>query len=487
MIFNFSIEKNFRKILSFIFVISILIELIVIEKGFYSVSADDSDRTIIAYNFLHGKLPSDYDWLPLHTLILSGALAINNNLFWTPRAISILFGLSALAAIIFLSHIIFSNKKITLLTSLYALLFPLRIMFAAVPLSEIIFAFLITMAFAFFVKWLKQDSVKNIYLSALFFTLSSSVRYEGWVFTFSCYVVLLLLFFTSNRISKYSFLYTSLILVSVPLLWLIFHTIVNGNPFAFLQGPHGLYKKLVGDSIILKLKYNFLTHFVFQNLFFLTFLGLITAIILSKKNRVVKNFLALWFVAFLIMFVTSLSGYGNPSHAFWRIPFIWNYLLIPFLAYTLFCFSEKNVFTRKIRLALILLPISLFYLGQTISLTSDSHFSKDDKAAGEFLSSVIETKPRTNILLDTSEWNYLHLQVASQHPENFIFNSGYNPREPTNPIIGNNGSVNISSLQGQQIEYLVLRESSIKRMVHRDSRFKRVKSFGIWKIYKVRK
>jgi len=485
LIFNFSIEKDFRKILSFVFIISILVELIVIEKGFYSVSADDSDRTIIAYNFLHGKLPADFDWLPLHTLILSGALAINSNLFWTPRVISILFGLSSLAGIIFLSHIIFSNKKITFLTSLYALIFPLRIMFAAVPLSEIIFAFLVTMGFAFFVKWLKQNSVKTLYLAALFFTLSTSIRYEGWVFSFSCFVVLLLILIKSKRISTRSFFYTSIILVSVPLLWLTFHTIINGNPLAFLQGPQGLYRKLVGDSLILKLKYNFLTHFVFQNLFFLTFLGLITAIIISKKNNVVKNFLAIWAVSFLIMSITSLSGYGNPSHAFWRIPFIWNYLLIPFLAYMLFYFSEKTVFTRKVRWAIILLPIPLFYIGQTILLTGYSHFSKDDKAAGEFLSSVFEKNPRTNILLDTSEWNYLHLQVASQHPDKFIFNAGYNPREPTNPIIGNNASVNISSLQDQHIEYLVLWDSSIKKMIDRDSRFKKIKSFGVWELFKV--
>ena len=485
MVFSFSIEKDFPKILSFIFVISLLIELIVIGRGFYSVSADDSDRTIIAYNFLHGKLPSDFDWLPLHTLILSAALAINSNLFWTPRVISILFGLFSIASIVFLSHTIFSNKKIVLLTSLYALLFPLRIIFAAVPLSEIIFASLITMAFAFFLKWLKEDTIKSLYLSALFFTFSSSTRYEGWVFSFSCFVVLLLILIKSKRISTRSFLYTSIILVSVPLLWLTFHTIVNGNPLAFLQGPQGLYRKLVGDSLIMRFKYNFLTHFIFQNLFFLTFLGLITAIIISKKNNVVKNFLAIWAVSFLIMSITSLSGYGNPSYAFWRIPFIWNYLLIPFLAYMPFYFSEKTVFTRKVRWAIILLPIPLFYIGQTILLTGYSHFSKDDKAAGEFLSSVFEKNPRTNILLDTSEWNYLHLQVASQHPENFIFNSGYNPREPTNPIIGNNASVNIFSLQDQQIEYLAFWDSSIKKMIDRDSRFKKIKSFGVWEIYEV--
>jgi hypothetical protein len=479
--FNFSIEKDFRKILYLIFFHAIIIELSVIANGFYSVSADDSDRTIVAYNLLNGKLPSDYDWLPLHTLILSGTLAINSDLFWAPRVISILFGLFSLAAIILLSHTIFSNKKITILTALYAIIFPFRIIFSAVPLSEIVFAFFITMAFAFFIKWLKQSSTKYLYLSALFFTLSSSVRYEGWIFALS-YFFVILYFFIRKRVNAYSLIHSSLILASVPLLWLVFHTIVNGNPFAFFQGPYGLYNKLVGDSLILRLKYNFLTHFIFQNLFFLTFLGLITVVILSKKDNVIKSFVVLWFIAFFIMSVASLSGYGNPSHAFWRIPFIWNYLLIPFLAYMLFYFSEKKIFTGKVRWGIILLPIPLFYLIQTILLSNGSHFSREDKAAGEYLSSIIVQNPGTKILLDTSEWNYLHLQVASGHPENFIFNSGHDPGKPINPII-DEGYMNMSTLETLKIKYLILQNPSIKRTVSKEGGFIKIRSFGNWELY----
>jgi hypothetical protein len=185
------------------------------------------------------------------------------------------------------------------------------------------------------------------------------------------------------------------------------------------------------------------------------------------------------------MSVISLSGYGNPSHAFWRIPFIWNYLLIPFMAYLLFYFSEKKVFTGKIRWGMILLLIPLLYLSQTVLLAGGSHFSKNDKAAGEFLGSIITRNPQTNILLDTSEWNYLHLQVASQHPENFIFNSGSNPREPFNPILGKDGSVNISSLENLKIKYLILQDPSIKRRILNRRGFTKVRSFGIWELFKI--
>jgi hypothetical protein len=150
----------------------------------------------------------------------------------------------------------------------------------------------------------------------------------------------------------------------------------------------------------------------------------------------------------------------------------------------LYYFDGKKAFTKRIRLGIILIPIPLFYLIQSIVLFGGSHFSKEDKAAGEYLSSIILQNPDTKILLDASDWNYLHVQVASQHPEKFIFNSGHNLTEPVNPIITNNGNVRISALENLRVKYLILQNPLVKKTITRRQEFTKIRSFGVWKLYK---
>jgi 4-amino-4-deoxy-L-arabinose transferase-like glycosyltransferase len=90
--------------------------------------------------------------------------------------------LAAIPACGWLAHELFQSRKTTWLTLALSTFFPQRVALGLAPLSSIMFAFLILMTMASFVRWLRTDSRVALLMGALFGVLTSTVRYEGWLF-----------------------------------------------------------------------------------------------------------------------------------------------------------------------------------------------------------------------------------------------------------------------------------------------------------------
>jgi hypothetical protein len=469
-----------------LFIAYILLEAAVIGKGYYSVSADDSGRSIIAYNLLHGKMPDDLDWLPLHSIINAGALYICNDLFWTPRVISLLFGLLSAAALGYLSYQLFQNQKSFALTILFAVFYPPHIMFSAVPLTEIMFAFFIAEAMALFTSWYRTKKNRLLYLSALFFTLSAGIRYEGWMFSFAFLLTLILVFRKELSRENIKTLFIAFSITAViPLIWMTIHLLYYGNPIYFITGPQNLYQKLTGNSILLRLKYNFITNFVFQILFFFIFPGLIYLIAGYKKDSMTRYFFYIWAISIIIIAALSISGYGNPSHAFWRIPFTWTYLLIPFLAHLLFIFSKKDVFTTTKRWFIIFVPLPLFFIAQTYFLTEYSPFTKAEKHTGEYIRMLLKDNPKSKVLIETSNWNYLHVLAASGYPDRFTYDTHEKNIRPHPFTLSGKHDDSHSIINKNGIKYIVVYGDNPDKKISSHG-LKKLKSFSGWTIFSVR-
>ena len=120
-------------------------------------------------------------------------------------------------------------------------------------------------------------------------------------------------------------------------------------------------------------------------------------------------------------------GIAVPSHNFWRVPSLWNILLIPFFSY--FIITISNYFTKKEFLKYIvvaILTISVLCLNFIISFhrTSDSRFTKHDMNVGKYIEKVLKKNSDSKVLIDTSNWQFANVRIASQYPHHFIFNTG---------------------------------------------------------------
>jgi len=473
-------------IISSSILLTIVIQVLLYLKGFYSISADESGRTLFAYYWLKGVEPLGEPWLPFHKIIIAAALKIDFNLFWTPRIVVSFFAVLSTIFIIWYSNELFKNRRVIILAALLTIFFPPLVIIRTVPLAEIMFILLIVSGSIFFIKWL--HSGKNIYLffTALFFALSSSARYEGWIFSFCFFIYIL---YNRKKISWKIITLLLIILSAFPIYWISFNAIELGNPLGFISSTSGGYS-LHHNTLIDLAKYNLIAQFIVQNIIYLNFLGLISLFFLSFIDKKIRNWILIPLLAFVIMAFLSLVKIGLPSHAFWRIPLIWSVLLIPFTAHFIIKLSEffADIYQkRKIAFAIWITSIIIVYFSfQIWRLSNSSDFTEDDLRAGRYLKEkIIESGSVFKILIDSSEWIYMNIYISSENPEAFITNSGDISSEPEEPLISPGKGLDISFIKKNDIRYLLFKRNDYKDFLDGRKELEEIKNFGDWKLYKV--
>lgn len=154
---------NIKENISFYLSISAIVALFffvecnLLSKEFFALSADESGHTLEAYDWYKhdGQLFSI--WLPFHKVVNGIALKIHYDLLVTPRIMSGLFGLLTLLSLIVLSHQLFENKIVAILTGFLATLFLPIAVFSVLPLIEIYFFFFIILSIACFLLWRRKE------------------------------------------------------------------------------------------------------------------------------------------------------------------------------------------------------------------------------------------------------------------------------------------------------------------------------------------
>jgi len=487
------IKKHRISILIFsAFIISSIIHFYFFNEGFYSISADESGRTLEAakvnfQNFYNAQL-----WLPLYKWIVKLGLIIWNDLFITPRVIIYIFGLLTTGALILLSNQLFKNFYITILTALFLVLFPDKIILSIAPMAEIMFIFFTVLGLLFFSKWFENNKIYNIIISAVSFNFANMVRYEAWIFAAMTIFLLTYLYFKRHKknIDLKSMLVPSLIISFFPLFWFVMHAVQHGSPFAFLGDPAGRYVFLHGNSFEKSFLNSVIYQFFKQNFLTLNIVGLIGVAYFFIKEKAVKTNIIIPVLSLLIMSALSLLGKGMPSHNFWRIASVWNILLIPFTAYFCVRLSSlilKNKFFRVSLTGIIVIAILIFSIKQTIIMTKKNitAFSKNDLRAGRVVGDLI-SKTGAKILIDSSSWNHLNVRVASNYPDNFVSNSGYDPMKKRIFIIHPKKRFDRKSLEDKNIEYILFNHSVLKKYMKKQTEVKRVRNLGKWWLYKLK-
>jgi len=109
-------------------------------------------------------------------------------------------------------------------------------------------------------------------------------------------------------------------------------------------------------------------------------------------------------------------------------------------------------------------------------------FPESDRRAGEYLNGLIAAKPDTKILVDSSTFAFLNLQVASQHPEAFLTNSV--PEQQTPSILPSEGSVR-TALAGQRIDLLVFHSALHRQLLDQSPDVAKLAQFGGWSVYRL--
>jgi hypothetical protein len=193
--------------------------------------------------------------------------------------------------------------------------------------------------------------------------------------------------------------------------------------------------------------------------------------------------------ALLIVSTIAFLGKGMPTHGFWRIPAVWSVLLIPFTAYWFVSrLHPDNIsaMLKRIALASLLVAMLVLCLHGIYSMTERSAFSNNDLATGRYVRAQLLERASNNshrVLIESGIWSYINVMVASQHPEQFILNSGFDPVAHGEPLLNPDVPFDQGTLKRMDVGLLVFRREDYKNVLETRAEIKRLDNFGPWTVY----
>lgn len=471
-------------------IILLLIQITLISNGFYSVSADESIHTLQAYQWSRHLFHENFVWLPFYKLFVGSFFNFFHNLLIVPRIISMGFGILTLLGITYLSHELFHDQIITIITAFLSSIFTPVLILSVLPLMEIMFFFFIVGAFSFFVRWLNKKDLASLIIACVFLFFSDTVRYEGWIYSFSFLFVLIYFQYKEKTLNKnYKvILIASIILFSFPVVWIILDYFESGKLFGFVSIVTGEFKP---KTFIDGLSYNPLVQFFKLNLLSLNIIGIVSLILLSLKNKIISQYLILFFLSLSTMSLFALLGKTMPSHNYWRIACSWSILLLPFSSQLLTLFLRERFPIKHLNViifSIISLILILFFVKQDLMHSSTSYFTYSDLKTGKYINRLVNENiddfKNNKILIVSFDWHFVDVMVSSQHPD--LFERVVRPLKDNKFLkINKLAKFDINYLKENSIKYLVLPNAMFKYYKIENLNLLNMEKSAFWSVYKI--
>lgn len=495
-------RKTFLLLLTLCLIAAAGIQIWIFSSGYYSISSDESARTLHAYEWYRTKTVSTEVWLPMHAIILGYSLGVSKDLITTPRLVSLIFSLLSIAGLALLTHQLFKNKIITLTAVLLYIFLPERIILSAVPLAEIIFICFIIYGSAFLMKRINNKKSGDLLIASFFWAAAGALRYEGWIFSASILFYCFYEYRCRNLHLKY-LLFISTILLSFPLYWVLMSYLQSGNFLGFLSSTSEMFKAKFGDSFLKGVYLNVFWQFLEQNYNSYNYIGLIGLFFIFSERKL-SGWIIVCFSGLLLMGIVSALGKALPSHNFWRTPAVWTILLIPFTAYLLHELSHYLFLTKPVKIKLssviallLLVQFSIVTVSKVKKMDSSYCLTEKNIEIGNSLHKILKypTGEVYNIDRKNSEglilieknrsFDHLNISVSTNNPDNFIyFENSESPLPPSRPEIKNRIPY-INKIKKLNVSYLLFKSEEIKDYLDSRKEVKAIRTYGGWKLYKL--
>lgn len=329
-----------------IIIVLIVFQIFLLSKGFYSISADEAGHTLEGFWWYKGQMNIFSVWLPFQKILYGISFHVHYNLFWIPRILSSLFGILTLLSLIFLTNELFRNKIISVLTGFLASIFYGVVIFSVIPLAEIYFFFFVITSLAFLFHWIRTKKEISLWASIIFSSLSTTTRYEAWIFSLFIFAVIVIKIYSFNKKLKSKLIKIigiMILLFSFPLFWIYLSFTVTGQSIGFINIVVERYHT---GGLLTEIRNNVLYKFLIINTSSLNILGLMAIIFFYKKESKVRTYVFLFLLTLLVMSIVTFISKAMPTHNSWRLASIWSILLLPFTARWLYIFfiDEKKYF-----------------------------------------------------------------------------------------------------------------------------------------------
>ncbi|MBX3024214.1 hypothetical protein KF840_04810 [bacterium] len=468
--------------LAWAFGLATLVHLVCVACGFYGVSWDEAGRVLDAARWrADPRLLEATTWLPLHRIVIGSALAIHPDLFVTPRVVTFLCGLGVLAALTWLAAELFHDPRITRTTALLGALFTPRVVLALTPLTSTMFSAIVLAAMAALARWLARPTRRWLMLAALAFALSTTIRFEGWMFAAAFGIAVLAAWWTDRRrVGLAELLAVGVIVSAFPLFWVGLHLATDGAEglFAGAGTQYAAWGTVLRKSPLAEL--------LIVNAATLNLIGVVAAV---TRARATARARAILFVAMMpLAFTTAalLVGRRAQSGPAWRMVDVWSLLLLPFTADLIVGVRERwPRAARPVNLVAVG-GLCLLYLFGTCWVGYQSRWAVPavERALGGDLNRLLASQPAgTRVLIDTSRYSYLNVLVSSQRPQAFIANATPERLDDPAAVLAADRPLPLADLQARDIRFVAVRAPTLRERVARTPALRHVGDYGDWSLY----
>ncbi len=415
-----------RFVIAILIAAALIVQIGVALTGFFSVSADESARSLLSDNLTLQTAVDPFIWPPLPKIVFGLGLHIYDNLFLTPRIIAQVFGLAMLGALAHLADQLFRRRAVTIVTVGLSVFLSHRVIFAVAPMSEVFYNPLMVMAFASFVQVCQSYRRKNILLTGLFLALAAMARYEAWFISVAFGLFLMWHCFYYRTISFYTLFLTGVVVSAFPLFWLVDALLSDGGLGALFVTIEQAEAK--GATWITMLRNSHIAAFLIDWLR----TPMVLAMIPLATMLVNRHSLRIWIIAVivslaLVTIVTFVAGsvaYAAP----WRLGGVWTLIMLPFFSYWIVSLSDKAIAPiRGLVLACAtligMITVALPTADLVLSNKYRPSFSRADLDVGRFAGNWL-VDHSGSVLVEAESYAFLNVLVASNEPERMVLNTG---------------------------------------------------------------
>jgi Dolichyl-phosphate-mannose-protein mannosyltransferase len=429
-------------LLTTLVLVKTVLQLGVYFAGYMAYAADDFGRPLKADYWLQFKR---FDlgkegwldlglsgWLPFPDYLFGLALALNRDLYLTPKIVNLALSGIAVIAVYYLGRELFGRTAGLLTATLFALQ-PWHLWLGISGMTSDLPSVVIITVFALFLfRWVETERPHSLLAAAGCLFAANGFRYENWLFSvvFSLFIVFrAVLYWRSGQLSRRWLTLAFLALAvanAFPVVWMAASYYFLGDWLPALHKVPAAYKN-VADSMGG-------IHVLALSSFPLEMALSIAGVILflkAERRKSIVTYLIFSFAAFLLFLIMGAKGGLSrigPTHGRILLPYL--VLLLPFAGFLLNRFLRHSG-ARRIEYVifgcLLLVVIGFFDILRAFNFPAS--FPRDAIQAGWLIRGLQETASipvNGKILIEKGEdWGEYAIVALANRPERFVLFDGF--------------------------------------------------------------
>ncbi|HYZ33502.1 MAG TPA: glycosyltransferase family 39 protein [Crenalkalicoccus sp.] len=429
---------TYRRTIALIAGAALLLHLGLMLAGFYRVEADESARSLLAWELSWRNALEPWIWPPFYKIVVGLFLDAYADVFVGPRILVALAGAATVAVLAGLALALFRDRLTAVVAAALAVVVPDQLIPGTVPLSDIYYFLAMVGASLCLLRWLQEGRTSRLLLGCVLIAIAETVRFEAIFFGLVLGLFLVWRLLVSRGIGPGAFAAAGALLGGFPLFWVVDSWLwygslenlgITGQQYLAIYGPdYGrAARELPAVHLLRGLAWN-------PPLL----LGFAAMLWHARLDPAVRRWVWLLWLPLPLISLVILATLSITQAASWRTAGLWILLMVPFEAWALVRLaarlgrdaSRRRVLSLLLAAALVPPVLRSAKLVRSGMFNWESGHRREERPLGLQLREELRRLGGGRVLLDSLDnYDYLDVLTGSSAPDRFVLTADAPPLE----------------------------------------------------------